>query len=293
MFIDLSDRAKLRVTGPDRIRFLNGQLTHDLSRLDPGFSVYACALSAKGKLCGDLFVTPLADAILLDYEPVLRESLAARLEKYLVADEVEIEDVTEQFALFHVCDLVLPDAILPEATIAVNDRFAIAGKDILVPAALNSVVLKLVNEKPLTDSALEQFRIEQGIPRWGFELSEGVIPNEAGLDERAISYTKGCYLGQEIISRIKSLGHVNRHLQGVLLKNEAKLEIGDRLIAEGGKEIGSVTSACQSDRLHASIGLAYLKRGFDQAGAIYSVLRPATSSLIGSAEVRSLPFVQS
>jgi tRNA-modifying protein YgfZ len=293
MFIDLSDRAKLRVTGPDRIRFLNGQLTNDLSRLEPGFSIHACALSAKGKLCGDLFVTPMTDAVLLDYESALRESLAARLEKYLVADEVEIEDVTEQYALFHVCDLVLPDAVVPEGTIAANNRFAMEGTDILVPATLSQIVPKLVNETPVTESALEQFRIEQGIPRWGFELSEEVLPNEAGLDERAVSYTKGCYLGQEIISRIKSLGHVNRHLRGVLLKNKTELGVGDRLIAEGSKEIGSITSACRSDRLDASIGLAYLKRGFDHSGAIYSILRPATSSLIGSAEVRSLPFVQS
>jgi tRNA-modifying protein YgfZ len=291
MLIDLSDRAKLRVTGSDRIRFLNGQLTNDIANLKPSVAVYTCALSAKGKLCGDLFVTPLKDAVLLDYEPALRDSIPARLEKYLIADEVELEDITEQFALFHLCGMALPDTSLPEGTVTTSNRFAVDGKDLLLSATLKNVASKLVNETPLTDSEVERFRIEQGIPRWGTELSEEVIPNEAGLDERAISYTKGCYLGQEIISRIKSLGHVNRHLRGVRLINGSELEPGDKLGSEDGKQIGTVTSAGLSERLGGWIGLAYLRRGSDQPGTVYSVSRSATSSLIGSVEVRSLPFV--
>ncbi|HET9376835.1 MAG TPA: glycine cleavage T C-terminal barrel domain-containing protein [Chthoniobacterales bacterium] len=292
MLIDLSDRAKLRVTGPDRTRFLNGQLTNDIANLQPGISAYACALSAKGKLCGDLFITPLPDALLLDYEPSLRDSIPPRLEKYLIADQVELEDVTEQLALFHVVGVTLPDANIPEATITTSNRFAVDGKDLLLPATLKNVVPKLVNAAALTDSELERFRIEQGIPRWGPELSEGVIPNEAGLDERAISYTKGCYLGQEIISRIKSLGHVNRHLRGVCLIKGSDLEPGDKLVTEDSRQIGTVTSAGISECFGGWIGLAYLRRGFDQPGTVYSVSRSATSSLIGNVEVRSLPFVQ-
>jgi tRNA-modifying protein YgfZ len=293
MLIDLSDRAKLRVTGPDRIRFLNGQLTNDIVNLQPGISVYACALSAKGKLCGDLFVTPLKDALLLDYALALRDSIPARLEKYLIADEVELEDVTEEFALFHLTGVELPDAILPEGTVTISDRFAADGKDLLLQAALKNVVPKLINDTPLADSKLEEFRIEQGIPYWGTELSEETIPNEAGLDKRAVSYTKGCYLGQEIISRLKSLGHVNRHLRGIRLTSGSDLQPGDKLAAEDGKQIGSVTSACKSDRLSSWIGLGYLRRGFDQPGTVYPISRSNTSSLIGSVEVRSLPFVHS
>jgi tRNA-modifying protein YgfZ len=293
MLIDLSDRAKLRVTGPDRIRFLNGQLTNDIVNLKPGIAVYACALSAKGKLCGDLFVTPLKDALLLDYVPALRDSIPARLEKYLIADEVELEDVTEQFALFHLIGVEMPDAILPEGTVTISNRFAIDGKDLLIPATLKNVVPKLIDDTPLTDSKLEEFRIEQGIPYWGTELSEEIIPNEADLDKRAVSYTKGCYLGQEIISRLKSLGHVNRHLRGIRLTSGSGLQPGDKLAAEDGKQIGSVTSACKSGRFGGWIGLGYLRRGFDQPGTIYPISRSTTSSLIGSVEVRSLPFVQS
>src|SRR6266550_3190145 len=242
MLIDLSDRAKLRVTGPDRIRFLNGQLTNDIANLKPGISVYACALSAKGKLSGDLFV------------------------------------------LFHLSGVGLPEAIPPEGTVTISNRFAIDGQDLLLPATLKNVAPKLVNDTPVTDSKLEEFRIEQGIPCWGTELSEDVIPNEAGLDERAVSYTKGCYLGQEIISRIKSLGRVNRHLRGIRLSSGSDLQPGDKLAPEDGKPIGTVTSACKSDRVSGWIGLAYLRRGFDQPGTIYPVSRSTTSSLIGSVE---------
>jgi tRNA-modifying protein YgfZ len=292
MLIDLSDRAKLLVTGPDRIRFLNGQLTNDIASLKPGFSIYTCALTAKGKLCADLFATSLNDSIILDYEPALQEALPARLEKYLIADVVELEEVTDQFALFHVCETTVPDAILPEATISTSQRFAIDGKDLLVPSTLRSVVMPLLSETPSNAEELERFRIERGIPRWGTELSKEVIPAEAGLEKRAISYTKGCYLGQEIMSRLRSLGHVNRHLCGVRLTSGISLQPGDHLVVgDGGKQIGNITSVCFSDRLGGCIGLAFIRRGFDQPGTIYPVSRSATSGLIGSAEVRSLPFV--
>jgi tRNA-modifying protein YgfZ len=292
MLIDLSDRAKLRVTGSDRIRFLNGQLTNDVASLKPGFSIYTCALTAKGKLCADLFATSLNDSIILDYDPALRESLPVRLEKYLVADDVELEEATDQFALFHVYETTMPDAILPEATSSICQRFAVEGKDLLVPSTLRSVVVPLLRETPLNAEESERFRIEQGIPRWGAELSADVIPDEAGLNKRAISYTKGCYLGQETISRLKSLGHVNRHLCGVRLTSGTSLQVGDHLVVgDGDKRIGSITSACIGDRLGGWIGLAFVRRGFDQPGTIYPVFRSATSGLIGSAEVRSLPFV--
>jgi folate-binding protein YgfZ len=302
MLIDLSDRAKLQVSGPDRIRFLNGQLTNDITLLKPGASMHSCALTAKGKLCADLFATALNGSIILDYEPALRESLPERLEKYLVADDVELTDVTGQFVLFHVCETAVSDAILPEATISTSHRFGVEGKDLLVPSPLKNVVVPMLKETLLTADEAERFRIEQGVPRWGAELFQDVIPIEAGLDTSAISYTKGCYLGQEIMSRLRSLGHVNRHLRGVRLSSGPDLQAGDRLvIQDGGKQIANITSACISERLGGWIGLAFVRRGFDQPGTIYPVSRSSfakasadkseSSGLIGSAEVRSLPFV--
>jgi len=291
MLIDLSDRAKFRVTGGDRVRFLNGQLTNELRDAIPGKTIYACVLTAKGKLCGDLFVTPLEDAFLLDCHPALRETLLTRLEKYAIADEVEFSDQTDELTLFHTLGPELPKAILPEGTVSRSNRFDAEGHDLLVPVALKNVVPQLLQERVLEPAQVETFRIESGIPDWGHELSENVIPNEAGLDKRAISYTKGCYVGQEVISRLKSLGHVNRNLSGVHLISGSRLTAGDKLVNDSGQQIGAVTSAAKSDRLGGWIGLAYVRRNFDQPGSRYHLQHPNNSDLIGAAELRSLPFI--
>src|SRR3984957_1006077 len=110
MLLDLSDRAKFIVTGADRLRFLNGQLTNDILSLRPGSAIYACALTAKGKLCADLFVTAAKESLFLDAESVLREPLPARLERYIIADDVTLEDVTGAFGLFHLAGPELGDA---------------------------------------------------------------------------------------------------------------------------------------------------------------------------------------
>ena len=291
MLIDLSDRAKFRVTGGDRVRFLNGQLSNELRDAKPGQTIYACVLTIKGKLCGDVFVTPLADALLLDCHPALRETLLARLEKYAIADDVEFSDQTDELSLFHSVAPELPQAVLPEGTVSRSNRFDAEGSDLLVPVALKNVVSQLLQEKVLETEEVEAFRIEQGIPEWSKELGEDVIPNEAGLDQRAISYTKGCYVGQEVISRLKSLGHVNRKLRGVQLISGSTLTAGDKLVNDAGQLTGTITSACKSERLAGWIGLAYVKRNFDQPGSQYLLKPPNNSDLIGTAEVRSLPFI--
>ena len=291
MLLDLSDRAKFRVTGQDRVRFLNGQLTNDILSLRPGSTICACALTAKGKLCADLFVATTDAVHYLDADSALRESLAARLEKYIIADDVVLEDVTEEFGLFHLTDAGSPlpleglDLFQGEST-----RFAMPGVDLWFPVEKSALILERLNQVPIDAEAVENFRIEQGIPRWGNELSESVLPNEAGLDKRAISYTKGCYLGQEVISRIKSLGHVNRQLRGLLPSAGVTLESGDQLVGtdEAGKEIGLITSVARSRALDHAIALGYVRRGFDAPGSILQVRR--NNTLIGSTEVCSLPF---
>lgn len=291
MLIDLSSRAKFRVSGGDRVRFLNGQLTNDLKDAKPGQTIYACVLTAKGKLCGDLFVTWFGDAFILDCHPALRETLLARLEKYAIADDVEFSDQTDELSLFHTIPPGLPQAVLPEGTVSGSNRFGLEGSDLLVPVALKNVVPQLLREKVLETEQIDAFRIEQGIPEWSRELGEEVIPNEAGLDQRAISYTKGCYVGQEVISRLKSLGHVNRKLRGVQLISGSTLTAGDKLVNDSGQITGTVTSATKGERLTGWIGLAYLKRNFDQPGSQYHLQSPNNSDLIGTAEVRSLPFI--
>jgi folate-binding protein YgfZ len=172
-----------------------------------------------------------------------------------------------------------------------SNRFDAEGHDLLVPVALKNVVPQLLQEKVLEPEQVETFRIESGIPEWGHELSEDVIPNEAGLDKRAVSYTKGCYVGQEVISRLKSMGHVNRNLCGIQLISGSTLTAGDKLVNDSSQQIGTVTSAAKSERLGRWIGLAYVRRNFDQPGSRYHLQHPNNSDLIGTAELRSLPFI--
>ena len=301
MLIDLSDHAKYRATGNDRSRFLNGQLTNDILSLQAGTAIYACALTAKGKLCSELYVAATKDSHYLDTDPVLRESLSARLERYIIADDVALEDVTDEFGLFHLLNLdssgahseiSLPIIFSEDAKgfLIASNRFGVPGIDLWFPASDAASVLAQLKESPLDSETAENFRIEQGIARWGYELSENVIPNEAGLDKNAISYTKGCYLGQEVISRIKSVGHVNRFLRGLLPASGVAVEMGDKLFSnkQPDKEIGFVTSVARNRSAGSAIALGYIKRGFDAPGSTLQVRR--NNILIGPIEVRSLPF---
>jgi tRNA-modifying protein YgfZ len=310
MLLELSDRAKLKVAGADRVRFLNGQLTNDIVSLQPGSAVYACALTAKGKLCADLFAGATKESLFLDAEAVLRESLAARLEKYIIADDVTLEDVTEAFGLFHLVDMEervggteerVGVSAYPrvggkdldlggEVVRIVCNRFGVPGVDLWFPAGLSAMVVERLQQSPLAAEAAENLRIEQGIARWGSELSEDVIPTEAGLDQCAINYFKGCYLGQEVISRIKSVGHVNRHLRGFRPAPGIVLGIGDKLYADEAstKEIGFITSIGQGRFLDRTIALGYARRGFDTPGSTLQVRR--NNTLIGAIEVCGLPF---
>jgi len=288
MLFDLSDRAKLVLSGADALRFLNGQLTNDVAALAPAHVLYACALTVKGKLCADLYVTRLQDKIYLDCDPVLRDTLRARLERYIIADDVVLEEA--DLGLIHWLGRLDSAKIKNTPSPIQSNRFGIAGVDFWFPNSEKAALLEALPEPLSGPDETEVFRIERGIPRWGTELSESVIPNEAGLQNRAISYTKGCYVGQEVISRIKSIGHVNRHLCGLF--THVEIISGDQLFSDSdGKAVGNVTSVCQSDRVGGIIALAYVRRGFDKPGSSLEVRRD--SGLIGVAEVRSLPFITS
>jgi tRNA-modifying protein YgfZ len=301
MLIDLSSRAKFRATGVDRVRFLNGQLTNNILELRPGSAIYTCALTAKGKLSADFFVAATTDSNYLDTEAILREALAARLEKYIIADDVALEDVTDEFGLFHLVDRTSSSAALPELTkeafskstgrlLFGSTRFGLVGFDLWFPANETETVKEELKLSPLDAASVENFRIERGIASWPNELSENVIPQEAGLDQRAISYTKGCYLGQEVISRIKSIGHVNRHLCGLIPDESMSLEFGDilRSSQQPSKEVGNITSIGWSSSIGRPIALGYVRRGFDTAGTTLQLVR--NNTLIGPIKVCSLPF---
>jgi folate-binding protein YgfZ len=228
----------------------------------------ACVLNAKGKIDAFVFISAGVEDFLIDADDTQRETLAQRLERYLIADDVTIEDVTEKFALFHVTGETAP--ILPnETNWRRAERFGVAGWDLVVATAEHDRVLRLLSAtNPLCDAACaERWRIEQGVPRWGYELTAQIIPVEANLAGQAIDYGKGCYIGQEVISRMKMSGQMNKRLCGLVSLDSSPLTPGTRLLSpDEAKDVGWITSATRSDRLGKEIALGYVKRGFNQRG---------------------------
>ncbi len=265
---DLSGRAKFRLTGSDRVRFLNGQVTNDVRKANSNLSMAACVLSAKGKVDALIYVSAGADELFIDADADQREALAQRIDRYIIADDVAIEDVTEEFSLFHVTAESAP-ASPNDAHWRRAKRFGTFGWDLVLPAAEHDFVLQsLSSRESLIDAeAAERLRIEQGIPRWGLELSDQIIPVEANLADDAIDYAKGCYIGQEVISRMKMSGQMSKRLCGLVSLEGSPLTPTTRLLApENAKDVGWITSATQSNRLGKEIALGYVKRGFNQPG---------------------------
>ena len=295
IFLDLSGRAKFRITGTDRLRFLNGQITNDLRKASETSAIEACILNAKGKTDAHIYISASGDSFLVDAAADLREALKVRLERYVIADDVQIEDVTNQFSLFHVLSQQSP-AVEHGRIVSVR-RFAEPGWDIWGDAAQQHVSLQELSSRwaPCDSDAAEVMRIEQGIPRWGRELTNEIIPIEANLEQRAIDYQKGCYIGQEVISRIKMSGQTNKRLCGLISLDNFPLQPGMKLAAPSapGKEVGWVTSATRSKR--QEIALGYVKRGFNSAGTKLGAVAAGdvTSKTAQSipVEVVPLPFV--
>jgi len=240
-------RARLRVTGADCAAFLHGQCTNDIKRLAAGESCYAAFLNAKGKMRGEGHIVRLADGFLLETNPGLGPSL----EKFIVTEDVSLADVSATLGEW----LVVGDADAALPAKAVTFRHPL-GVGVISEAAMTETI---------NAEVLEVFRIEAAVPRWGADMDENTIPNEAGLEARAISYDKGCYIGQETIARIKTYGHVNRQLVQMSLAGPDLPTRGDEILAEG-REVGQVTSAARSTRLGKPLALGYVRREFAKAG---------------------------
>ncbi len=263
-FFDLSARTKLRVTGADRVRFLNGQTTNDVRKAGVEATQESCVLNAKGHLDAHVFLSATPNDIWIDADQELRELLQTRLGRYVIADDVTIEDVTDQFALFHV--LADSEPKISGAKFCFRSRrLGIDGWDLWVEAARAEAMKRALaaDYRAMDESEWEVLRIESGIPRWGCELTREIIPPEANLAARAIDYEKGCYIGQEVISRMKMSGQTRQRLCGVT--SEKALAPGKELHAET-KMVGHVTSAVFSERLNAHIALAIIKRGYTETG---------------------------
>jgi len=268
-------RTLLKLTGEDRLRFLNGQVTQDLKKLQPGQAVRAALITAKGKLEADCRIGATSEALYLDTDASLRESIRTRLEKFIVADDVTLEAVSDVFRLAHLPAFASTPTDAPKDCLSFSSaRFRESGLDLWIPSSSpwNPAASPLPDWEPL--------RIARGLPRWGVDVDTNTLPPEAGFESDAISSTKGCYIGQEVISRLRSVGHVNRHLCVL-----GSAELGTtppplRVQSRDGKEIGNLSSLAKVNDL--TIALAMVQRSHADPGnsvlagdATWTILRHA------------------
>jgi tRNA-modifying protein YgfZ len=286
--VHIATPALLEFRGPDAVRFLNGQITQDVRRVAGGkISLPSCITDAKGRLQFRVWISESPDRHLWVEGPFgIAEALETRLTRYLIADDVEVHDNTGKFQLIH---LIGETPAPPEGVIArVSRRFNTDGTDWWFPAGHDIQAPPQAHH--LHGDELESLRIANGVPLWGRELKEGTLPPEAGLDATDISYQKGCYIGQEVISRIKSAGKVNKRL--VRLELAASCATDDlRLLDENGAVAGEITSISPHSENETHIALAYIKRG---VGRVYHAGRlcltmPQYPTLTGDGAARKFP----
>lgn len=304
--LDMSCRSRLCVTGADRVKFLHGQVTNDVQRLRTGEGCYAALVNAKGKMHSDLNIYRLADELLLDFEPGYSAAVAQRLERYVITEDVQLLAAAPHYGLLSVRGPLAAEAILhlglpwelPAKLLAFSAHLAptlgqlylmrragdlhspALGFDLFVPiAALGAVFDKLVaaakslGGRACGWDALEVVRIEAGTPRFGQDMDETNLPPEAGIESCAISYNKGCYIGQEVIARIRTYGQVAKTLRGLRLPaGLATLPAkGDKLFADG-KEVGHLTSVV------SGFALGYVRKEHHAPGTVLT-LRSAVGDL--------------
>lgn len=314
---DLSHRGLLQLTGPDRVSYLQGMVSNDVLALRPFDGQYATVLNQQGKVLADLRVLCALNSFYLDFWEQLTDKIVAHLNRYLVADEVEIANRSEEYGIISLQgprseallrslsgSAELPAAPMSHVMIDIDAAKVCAvrqsysgelGVDLIAAKSeLHNIAQRLAQAgKPFSsawvgEEAQNILRVEAGMPRYGVDFGEDTLLLEVGI-EHSVSFTKGCYLGQEIVERIRSRGHVNRLLCGLSLDGQTPAESGD-VIQVGGKEIGRVTSSVVSPRLKRPIVLGYLQKDFWNAGTAVTINR-AGAQIRGV--VTALPFAGS
>ena len=295
--LDRSERGKLALTGSGAKEFLEGQVTNAVETLNSGQGAYAAFLSPKGKMLGDLRVLDLGDELFLDTERSALQELFNMIRRYRIGYDVEVHKRTIERGLL---SLIGPDARavagaddLPEdehvsapgevAGIHVRLVATDAGVDLICDAADTGALAAALRARGAVDvdeAAAEVARVEAGRPRYGIDLDDTVIPQEAGLNERAVSFTKGCYVGQETVARLYYKGKPNRHLRGLRLS--APAAHGDELRL-GERTVGTIGTSVVSPRL-GPVALALVRREAEPGATV------AVGDGDTTAEVVELPF---
>jgi folate-binding protein YgfZ len=295
--VDRSERGKLALTGSEAKSFLHGQVTNEVEGLEPGRGCYAAFLTHKGKMLGDLRILDFGDELLLDTERVALQELFNMIRRYKLGRDVELHKRTVQMGLL---SLIGPHARRVAGADALgeaehdNVRAEIGGEPVVLVATDVGVdvfcaadatepvraALAAAGAEPVPEEAAEVLRVERGRPRYGVELDDSVIPQEAGLNERAVSFDKGCYVGQETVARLFYRGKPNRHLRGLRLSGPAAT--GDALVL-GEKQVGRLATVAVSP-VHGTIALAIVRREAPPGTTL------AVAGTDTTAEVVELPF---
>jgi len=304
--------ARLLVRGADRRAYLQGLLSNDIAALTPGTGCYATMLTAQGRMIADMRVLELGDAILLDVPRAIGTAIKDHLERFVFSEDVQVEDVTAARAAIglygpRAIDVLaaagveggVPAALygVTPARIAGHDAHLVRADDIGIPGVELIVAaagagdargaLAAAGAVEADAAAVEQVRVESGRPWFGADMDADTIPLEAGIEDRAISRSKGCYVGQEVIVRVQDRGHgrVARRLVGMTLDAAAGVPARDAVVRAADRDIGRVTSAVWSPALARPVALGYVHRDF---------VEPGTSVIVdgGGAVVSALPLVR-
>jgi folate-binding protein YgfZ len=316
---DLSDRGKVELTGPEAAVFLNNLLTNDIKGLpySRGCESFLCnaqarvlayALVYRLKIFDDHAFVSSHDSFWLDVDPGLNDKVVRHLDRHLISEQVEIADRTAAFAQLHLAGPQAPALLEQDGIKGLHhlelmqngwgddtvqfrrsDRLGVPGFDVVCPAAKVTWYRDHFLGRGAVPAGAETYdvlRVEAGTPVYGKDIDENTLAPEVGRTKQAISYTKGCYLGQEPIVRVRDLGHVNRVLTGLRLDGTEPAAHAAKLWREG-KEAGHVTSSVFSPGLGTAIALAYVRRGSSDAGTALEVEAGAGRR---AAAVASLPF---
>jgi folate-binding protein YgfZ len=291
--IDLSARGRISVSGSEAVMFLNGLITNDLKTLGENRWMPAAFPNVQGRLLAAVRVIKRTNDILLDTEAITREKVLKIIERFTLAGDFKVADLTDETCLFSLQGRGASDLVekvfgitdLPRDGVWQNDQVTIIrathtgedGYDVIGAQ-------EMFGATPVSERVADILRIEAGIARYGRDMDETNVVTETNLDD-AVSFTKGCYLGQEIIIRIKHRGHVAKKLTGIRFETDREVEAGSAIRSTEEKEIGRVTSSAFSPRLETTVGLGYVR---------YEQLSPGTPVVVGgvSAVVAELPLVR-
>jgi folate-binding protein YgfZ len=316
--VDRSGRGRLVLTGTDRRAYLQGLLSNDIDALVPGSGCYATYLTAQGRMIADMRVFETGDTLLVDLDGATAQAVADRWSQFIFSEDVQVQNISAATAQIGVYGPQAADALVaafkrtggPDAQrlrslpvyantqwdfhggpafVLVSDDIGVRGFDVIVPVNDRDDVATLLRASGAIDAgtdAAEICRVEGGRPLFHVDMDEDNIQLEYGIEDRAISLTKGCYVGQEIIIRVLHRGHgrVARKLVGITFDpGTAPPRRGDRIMS-GGRDVGSITSSVQSPDLGRPIALGYVHRDFVQPGTALEIAgKPAS--------IAALPFV--